>query len=169
MRKSCDFDGVYFQDIPIAYRSAQDSSGSRKGHLLATLLKAGVNTPAHLAASDVDMLIKCSPHGTVLYQLNTDHDKYFASSSSEHPGYPSRGNGFAIGNSFQNACQLLFMPLYDIVHDKAAAVCIGWLNDHSRVYSKVAVFYSCPRFARPQFRKCYEWNHTGWIGLNRVS
>jgi signal transduction histidine kinase/CheY-like chemotaxis protein len=136
MRKSFGFDGVYFKGIPVAYQSAQNTSGSRKGHMLATSLKAGVNTPAYLAASDMDRLVKCFPHGTVLYQLNSDHDRYFASSSSEHPDYPSHGDGFAVGSSFQNACQVLFMPLYDTLHNKTAAVCIGWLNDHSRVYSE---------------------------------
>jgi hypothetical protein len=70
MRKSFDSDGVYFQDIQVVYRSAQNTSGSRKGHMIATSLKDGVSTPACLAASDMDRLVKCFPHGTFLYQLS---------------------------------------------------------------------------------------------------
>jgi hypothetical protein len=46
MRKAFDFDSVCFQDIPVACQGVQNTSGSQHGHLLATSLKAGVNTAA---------------------------------------------------------------------------------------------------------------------------
>jgi signal transduction histidine kinase len=93
-----------------------------------------------LAAPGTDRLGKCLTHGTVLYQLGSGHDGYLASPSGEHPDYPSRGDRFTVSSSVQNARQISFVPLHDIVHDKIAAIFIGWLNDYFRVYSESGGF-----------------------------
>jgi hypothetical protein len=41
----------------------------------------------------------------------------------------------ALGKSFQSSQQLLVVPLFDVLHNRTAAICFGWLDDYSRVYS----------------------------------
>jgi signal transduction histidine kinase len=41
----------------------------------------------------------------------------------------------ALNTSFDGSQQLLIMPLFDVLHNRVAAVCFGWLNGYNRVYS----------------------------------
>jgi signal transduction histidine kinase len=41
----------------------------------------------------------------------------------------------ALDKSFQKSQQLLVMPLLDVLHDRTAALCVGWRSDYTRVYS----------------------------------
>jgi signal transduction histidine kinase len=41
----------------------------------------------------------------------------------------------AVSKSFQDSQQLLVMPLFDVLHNRTAAICVGWRSDYTRVYS----------------------------------
>jgi hypothetical protein len=41
----------------------------------------------------------------------------------------------AVSKSFQDSQQLLVMPLFDVLHNRTTAICVGWRSDYTRVYS----------------------------------
>jgi signal transduction histidine kinase len=71
------------------------------------------------------------PQGTILYRLNGD---WLMSTSEENRPLLDLEVSEALDKSFQSSQQLLIMPLFDVLHNSTAAICVGWLNDYSRVY-----------------------------------
>jgi hypothetical protein len=131
MRRSLDLKGVLFQHVPSGSR-LQTTSGNSKDPTLACSLDAESNRPICLSRSEVDKIIKMFPQGAVLHQL--DGDWLTSTLDGSQPSLDPELKD-ALHKSFENAQQLLVMPLFDVIHDRTAAICVGWLNDYSRVYS----------------------------------
>jgi hypothetical protein len=131
IRRSLELEGVLFQHVP-SESHLQTRSANSKDSTLATSLNAESNRPICLSRLEVDKIIKMFPQGAVLHHLDGD----WLTSTSDESG-PSLDPDIkdAFHKSFEGAQQLLVMPLYDVIHDRTAAICVGWLNDYSRVYS----------------------------------
>jgi signal transduction histidine kinase len=71
------------------------------------------------------------PLGTILYQLNGD---WLMSTSEQNRPLLDLEVSEALDKSFQSSQQLLLMLLFDVLDNSTAAICVGWLNDYSRVY-----------------------------------
>jgi signal transduction histidine kinase len=131
MRRSLELDGVLFQHVP-SESHPQTTSENSKDSTLATSLNAESSRPICLSRLEVEKIITMFPQGAVLHQLDGD---WLTSTLDE--GRPSLDSDIknALQKSFEGAQQLLIMPLFDVIHDRTAAICVGWLNDYSRVYS----------------------------------
>lgn len=131
MRQSLDLEGVLFQYVP-SENHQQSTSGERPDSTLATSLNAESHRPACLSGLEVDKILETFPQGAVLHNL--DGDWLLSTMEDSRPSL-NPGIADALRRSFPGSQQLLVMPLFDIIHDRTAAICIGWLNDYSRVYS----------------------------------
>jgi hypothetical protein len=131
MRRSLQLEGVIFQHVPSNHPTPQTTSGSWQDSTLASSLKAESSRPICLSHLEVDRIIQMFPHGTILYQLNGD---WLMSTSEKNRPLLDLEVSEALGKSFQSSQQLLIMPLFDVLHNSTAAICVGWLNDYSRVY-----------------------------------
>jgi signal transduction histidine kinase len=131
MRRSLQLEGVMFQHVPSNNRTPQTMSGSWQDSTLASSLNAGSSRPACLSHIEVDRIIQMSPHGTIFFQLNGD---WLVSTSERNRPLLDPEVSEALDKSFQSSQQLLIMPLFDVLHNSTAAICVGWLNDCSRVY-----------------------------------
>jgi hypothetical protein len=132
MRRSLELEGVLFQCLPSNNRTPQATSGNWQDSMLATSLNAEISHPIRLSLSEVDKIIEMFPHGAVLHRL--DGDWLTSTSEASRPLLDPEIRD-ALDKSFQSSQQLLVMPLFDVLHNRTAAICVGWLNDYSRVYS----------------------------------
>ena len=131
MRRSLELEGVLFQSVP-SENQQQTASGNTQDLTLATSLSTESSRPICLTRLEVDKIIQMFPQGAVLHHFDgewltsvLDDSRY-----SLDPEITA-----ALHKSFQDSQQLLVMPLFDVIHDRTAAICVGWLNDYSRVYS----------------------------------
>jgi hypothetical protein len=132
IRESFGFDGLCFQAAPASHQGAQ---GTRQVRILSASLAAGIRDPASMTSSELDKLTKSFPYGGMFRQLGGDQSDWFMLPSHEDSGALDLETSLAFNRSFQGARQILCMPLFDVVRNRTAAICIGWLNDYTRVYS----------------------------------
>jgi signal transduction histidine kinase len=132
MRQSLELDCVFFQHVSAGDRTAQTASQDSQDSQLAVSLKPGCSQPTCLSQSEVNKTIQTFPHGAVVQHL--DHD-WLMSSSEESQTLLDSEIRAALDRCFQGAQQLLIMPLFDVLHNRTAAICVGWLCDYVRVYS----------------------------------
>jgi signal transduction histidine kinase len=131
MRRSLQLEGVIFQHVPSNNQTPQNTPGDRQDSTLACSLNAGSSRPICLSYLEVDRIIQMFPQGTILYQLNGD---WLMSTSEGNRLLLDLEVSEALDKSFQSSQQLLIMPLFDVLRNSTAAICVGWLNDYSRVY-----------------------------------
>jgi hypothetical protein len=131
MRRSLELEGVFFQHVP-SDSHLQATSGNSKDLTLAISLSEESSQPICLSRVEVDKMIKMFPQGAVLHHL--DGDWLPSTVDESRPSLDAEIRG-ALHKSFKGSQQLLVMPLFDVIHDRTAAICVGWLNDYSRVYS----------------------------------
>lgn len=132
MRRSLELEGVLFQYVPSDNRKPQATPGNWRDSRLATSMNVEDKQPISLSHPEVDKILQMFPYGGVLHHIDGD---WFMSPSEESQSVPDSEIRDALNKSFQSSQQLLIMPLFDVIHNRTAAVCIGWLNDYSRVYS----------------------------------
>lgn len=133
MRQSLELKGVFFQHVSASDRTPQASSDSSQDSLLAASLDAGNSRPVCFSRSEVNKIIQMFPHGAVLQHL--DHD-WLMSDSKESQTLLDPEFRAALDRCFPDSQQLLIMPLFDVLHNRTAAICVGWLRDYKRVYSE---------------------------------
>jgi signal transduction histidine kinase len=131
MRRSLELEGVTFQHVSSNNRTPQTTSGNWQHPTIATSLSAGSSRPICLSHLEVDKILQLFPHGTILHRLDGD---WLVSTLEGNRPLLDLEVGKALDKSSQSSKQLLIMPLFDVLHDRTAAICIGWLNDYSRVY-----------------------------------
>jgi hypothetical protein len=131
MRRSLELEGVLFQYVPTK-NNTQTTSDNWKNSMLAHSLVAESSRPICLSRLEVNKIIEMFPQGAVLHNLDGD---WFVSTLEESRHSLDSEITDALQKSFPGSHQLLVMPLFDVIHDRTAAICIGWLNDYSRVYS----------------------------------
>jgi hypothetical protein len=132
MRRSLELEGVLFQAIPSENHHQQAVSGNWQDLALATSLNAESGRPICLPRLEVERLIQMFPQGAVLHNLDGE---WFVSTSDKSRPLLDPEMTAALHDSFKGSLQLLVMPLFDVIHDRTAALCVGWLNGYSRVYS----------------------------------
>jgi len=133
MRRSLELEGVLFQTVPSENHHQQAASGNWQDLALATSLNAGGSRPICLPRLEVDKIIQMFPQGAVLHHLDGE---WLMSTLDDSRASLNPDMTAALHESFKGSLQLLVMPLFDVVHDRTAAICVGWLNDYSRVYSE---------------------------------
>jgi hypothetical protein len=129
MRQSLQLDGVIFQHVP---SNSQTASGNWQGLTLAHSLNTEISQPTSLSGIKMDQIIQMFPHGSVLHRL--DGGWYMSNSEESRPMLDPEIRD-ALNAAFHGSQQLLVMPLFDVLHNRTAAVCFGWLNGYNRVYS----------------------------------
>jgi hypothetical protein len=132
MRRSLELDGVLFQTLPSENHHQQAASGNWQDLALAASLKAKSSRPICLPRLEVDKIIQMFPQGAVFHNL--DGEWFVSTLDDSRPSLDPELTA-ALHESFQGSLQLLVMPLFDVIHDRTTAICVGWLNDYSRVYS----------------------------------
>ena len=133
MRQSLELEGVFFQHVSAGNRTPQASSKNSQDSLLAASLDVGTPRPICFSRSEVNNIIEMFPHGAVLQHL--DHN-WLMSNSKESQTLLDSEFIAALDRCFQGSQQLLVMPLFDVLHNRTAAICVGWLSDYKRVYSE---------------------------------
>jgi signal transduction histidine kinase len=133
MQQSLELEGVLFQHVPAGDRTPQTSSDNPQESLLAASLNAGNSRPICFSRSEVNKIIQLFPHGGVLQHLDRD---WLMSDSKESQTLLDPELRAALDRCFQGSQQLLVMPLFDVLHNRTAAICVGWLCDYKRVYSE---------------------------------
>jgi len=132
MRQSLELDCVFFQHVSGGDRTSQTTSEDAQNSLLAVSLEAESSKAMCFSQSEVNNLIQTFPHGAVLQHL--DHD-WLMSTSEKTQTLLDPEIRAALDRDFQGSQQLLIMPLFDVLHNRTAAICVGWLCDYTRVYS----------------------------------
>ncbi|KAM0721511.1 hypothetical protein Q7P37_002435 [Cladosporium fusiforme] len=122
-----------FQKVPAIGQSKGGASAFSKEQLLATSLKSGIAGLACSSGQTIDKLMKTSPRGGVISLLD---DTWYVSISRGSWNALDEEIGSDLKRSFKGARQILFMPLFDAVHDRTATVFFGWLGNFTRVYSE---------------------------------
>jgi signal transduction histidine kinase len=133
MRQSLKLEGVLFQYVPSDNQTPQATPGNWQDSTLATLLNVESSRPICLSSFELDKIIQTFPHGAVLHHLDGD---WLMSTLEESRPLLDPEIRDALDKSFQSSQQLLVMPLFDVLHNRTAAICFGWLDDYSRVYSE---------------------------------
>ena len=133
MRRSLELEGVFFQHVSDSDRTSQASSGSSQDSLLAASLDARNSRPVCFSRSEVNKIIQMFPHGAVLQHLGHD---WLMSNTKESQTLLDPEFRAALDRCFQGSQQLLLMPLFDVLHNRTAAICVSWLCDYGRVYSE---------------------------------
>jgi hypothetical protein len=129
MRQSLQLDGVIFQNVP---SNSQTASGNWQGLTLAHSLNTDISQPTSLSGIKMDQIIQMFPRGSVLHRL--DGGWYMSNSEESRPMLDPEIRD-ALNAAFHGSQQLLVMPIFDVLHNRTAAVCFGWLNGYNRVYS----------------------------------
>lgn len=136
MRQSLELEGVLFQHVSANDRASQatseDSQERLQDQLLATSTTPESGQPVAFSNSEVHMIIKTFPHGAVLQHLDQD---WLMSNSKQSQTLLDSSITTALDRCFRGSQQLLVMPLFDVLHNRTAAICVGWLADYNRVYS----------------------------------
>lgn len=134
MRQSLELEGVLFQYVPSDNRAPQASweMRQREDSALATSLGVKTSQPTCLNSVELDKFLKMFPLGGILQHLDGNWSMF---TSEEGRHVLDSDIGVAVDKSFPGSQQLMVMPLFDVLHDRTAAICIGWLHDYSRVYS----------------------------------
>jgi hypothetical protein len=132
MRRSLELEGVFFQHVSADDRTSQVTSASWQNSMLAASLNTESNHPIVFSHSEVNRITQMFPHGAVLQRLDRD---WLMSDSEESRPFEDLEIEDAFNKSFQGSQQLLVMPLFDVLHNRTAAICVGWLSDYTRVYS----------------------------------
>jgi signal transduction histidine kinase len=129
MRRTLELDGVIFQHVP---SKSQTASGNWQGLTLAHSLNTEISQPTSLSGIGMDQIIQTFPRGSVLHRLDGG---WYMSNSEESRPMLDPDIIDALNTSFDGSQQLLIMPIFDVLHNRIAAVCFGWLNGYNRVYS----------------------------------
>jgi hypothetical protein len=132
MRQSLELEGVLFQYVPSDDRTPQATPGNWQDSTLATSSNVESSRPICLSYFELDKIIQIFPHGAVLHHLDGD---WLMSSSEESRPLLDPEIGDALDKSFQSSQQLLVVPVFHVLHNRTTAICFGWLDDYSRVYS----------------------------------
>jgi signal transduction histidine kinase len=132
MRRSLQLDGVLFQHVRSEGRNPLATSGNLQDSTLATSVSAETSQDICLSDPEVDRIVQTFTHGSVLYHLDGE---WLMSTSEESRPVLDPEIRAALDRSLHGTKQLLVMPLFDVLHNRTAAVCLGWLNDYTRVYS----------------------------------
>ena len=133
MRRSLDLEGVSFQHVSAADRKSQAASEDLQDTLLSASFNEESGHPICFSQSEANKLIKAFPHGVVLQHLDRD---WMTSNSDESRVLEDSEIRDTLDRCFRGSQQLLVMPLFDVLHNRTAAICVGWLCDFSRVYSE---------------------------------
>jgi signal transduction histidine kinase len=132
MRRSLELEGVFFQHVSADSQTSQATSDNWQDSMLAASLNTESSHPICFSRSEVNKIIQMFPHGAVLHRLHRD---WLMSDSEERRPLEDLDIEDALNKSFQSTQQLLIMPLFDVLHNRTAAICVGWLSDYTRVYS----------------------------------
>ena len=131
MRQSLELEGVFFQHVASSDRTAQDEDA--QSSLLATSLRTEGSHPICFSHLEVSSIVQAFPHGVVLQHL--DHDWLMSTTENSQTLLDPEVRA-ALDRRFQGSQQLLLMPLFDVLHNRTATICVGWLCDYTRVYSE---------------------------------
>jgi hypothetical protein len=122
MRRSLELEGVFFQYVPSDNRTLQATSRNWRDSTLVTSLNAESSRPICLSHFQLDKVIQVSPHGAVLPHLDGD---WLLSTSEESRPLLDLEIRDALDKSLQSSQQLLAMPLFHVLHNRTAAICVG--------------------------------------------
>lgn len=132
MRRSLELDGVFFQHVSAGHRTSQVATDSSQATLLSASVRPEDGHPLCFSQSEVHQIIRTLPHGAVLQHLDRD---WLMSNPEESQTLLDGELGAVLDRCFHDSQQLLVMPLFDVLHNRTAAICVGWLCDYTRVYS----------------------------------
>jgi hypothetical protein len=132
IRRTLEFEGVFLQTVLTDNWTSHATSQNWKDSMLAASLEVGSSRPICFSHSEVNKIIQTFPHGAVLHRWDRD---WFMSDLEESRPLEDLEIEDALDKSFQKSQQLLVMPLFDVLHDRTAALCVGWRSDYTRVYS----------------------------------
>jgi hypothetical protein len=131
MRRSLELEGVFFQHLSADNRTSQATSENWEDSMLAASLKTESSHPICFSQSEVNKIIRRFPYGAVLHRWDRD---WFMSNLEESRPFEDPEIEDAVSKSFQDSQQLLVMPLFDVLHNRTTAICVGWRSDYTRVY-----------------------------------
>lgn len=132
IRQSLELEGVFLQHVSANNRTSQATSESWQDPMLAASPKTGSSHPFCFSHSVMNKIIKIFPRGAVLHRWDCD---WFMSDFEESQPLEDLEIEDALNKGFQGSQQILVMPLFDALHNRTAAICVGWLSDYTRVYS----------------------------------
>lgn len=143
MLESFEFEGVFIQEIPLRARTSNQPLGYASPHRADLCLAEAGNSryTSSICLPDAlaRRLLQCWPSGEVLH-LSTDlaGNSYFSSVGNGLPESCSSEQaelGIDLARCFPDVQQLIFTPLWDSLHSRAAAIAVGWVTDWSRIYT----------------------------------
>ncbi|KAK5117863.1 hypothetical protein LTR85_008637 [Meristemomyces frigidus] len=150
-----ELDGVFFQQVPALAHGAhtKNSDGSRQlSPILAQATKAEVSASEGCPKALLMDLLNGWPDGEIFHRmLTTTNTSWLAGSGS----LPSSDINFQkttscqqLAETFAGASQLLFVPIWDSVHERVVSVAVGWAQDWSRVYTTTSDLGSMSAFCQ---------------------
>ena len=129
-----DLSGLIFQELPLARREFRSPSKMCQDTVIASELDPGVATVVPMDLSAIDRMLEAFPHGGVLHIDDTGGHRIFTEASNHEPTILDAATNVSLNQSFPNACQILFTPLWDAVHNRNTALCVGWVLGDERVF-----------------------------------
>lgn len=135
LRDFFSLDGLAFQDMPLsAGRKPKDPMATDDDLVLASSLQPGVLAMIPIGPDSVRKLLAVFPQGGIVYTNEQCSEKTFSSFACGGVSPLDSVTNAALNKSLPGATQIVFAPLWDALHSRTTAICLGWVNDNERVF-----------------------------------
>lgn len=128
-----EFSGLIFQEIALAPEHSRITSTSHTETLIASEIDPSMAAVVPLKGSAIHNMLEAFPNGGVLHIDDTGKRPVFAGAVNYDSRALSESTNASLVQSFPGARQIMFTPLWDAVHNRATALCIGWVHSDLRV------------------------------------
>lgn len=133
LHKFFEFSGVIFQEVLLAPEHSRHTSAPSEEILIASELDQGMAAIAPLDGRAVHNMLKAFPNGGVLHIDDSANHSAFAGAVNYDQTALNESTNASLAQSFPGARQIMFTPLWDAVHNRATALCVGWVQSDLRV------------------------------------
>lgn len=134
LHDSLDLSGLIFQELSPKPRRSRNMPDLDQDTLITSELDPCIPAVLPLHADPVDKLLKAFPQGGVLQIDESGKQHTFAGASSHDEAILEVATSASLERSFPGARQIIFTPLWDAVHNRNTALCLGWVLSDERVF-----------------------------------
>lgn len=131
-----ELDGCRFQEILTA--SDINFPGNSGHRVLAQKLNTASVRQCEVPESTLQQLSSQYPHGAAFHLSDGAEEAIFMTAAGGNSNLLDRNVSDALRQSFPDAKQVMFMPLWDSLHNRTSAAAFGWSTSFYRVYTSKA-------------------------------
>lgn len=128
-----DLSGLFFQELLLPTRQSRSFSDNAQSTITTSKLGPHMDTVVPLDTNSVYNLLEAFPTGAVLYVDHAGEQPSFVQVMSCNTKFLDAATNASLNQSFPGARQIIFAPLWDTIHNRCTALCIGWVLHDDRI------------------------------------